>query len=207
VRDDFPPAIRRTLAARARHHCSNPDSDAPTSGPSSDEATAVNRGVAAHITAASKGGPRYDPTLSKTERSRAGNGIWLCRICATLIDCDVERFPEEVLRAWKQQREAEAQATMGRPRREPPVERVSQADRDLFQQFLGILPYEGSIRFIDETNMAGFALDPRRLRDLDDFFHSWRDAMHEFLDPVLESKRRHLSSLVRTYLGLIAVNT
>jgi len=31
------------------------------------------------------------------------NGIWLCRLCARLIDTDELRFPVELLRGWKQQ--------------------------------------------------------------------------------------------------------
>jgi hypothetical protein len=65
-----------------------------------DEAKALNLGVAAHITAASAGGPRYDATLSSEQRSAASNGIWLCQNCAKLIDNDGARFTTELLRAW-----------------------------------------------------------------------------------------------------------
>lgn len=55
--------------------------------------------------------------------------------------------------------------------------------------------------------MAGFPFDLERFSDLDRFHRYWRDAAHEFVDPVLESKKRQLYSLVRTYLAQIAVNT
>jgi hypothetical protein len=112
--DDFVDAIKRILAARSGHVCSNPECRVPTSGPQDDPAKAVNLGVAAHITAASPGGPRYDPELSSEERSAASNGVWLCQNCAKLIDNDVVRIAVEVLKKWKADAEAEAKARVGR---------------------------------------------------------------------------------------------
>jgi hypothetical protein len=64
-----------------------------------------NRGIwtgeAAHITAASPGGARYDATLSKEQRSHADNGIWLCLSCHTTVDADPAMYPVEMLRQWK----------------------------------------------------------------------------------------------------------
>src|SRR5690348_16032721 len=112
--DDFSEAMKRILASRAGHVCSRPECRAPTSGPQSDPSKAVNLGVAAHITAASPGGPRFDPDLSPEERSAASNGIWLCQNCAKLIDNDVIRFSVEVLRRWKADAEAEARDRIGK---------------------------------------------------------------------------------------------
>jgi hypothetical protein len=44
-------------------------------------------GIAAHIAAAAFGGPRYDATLTATQRSAAANGIWVCAIHGKWIDC------------------------------------------------------------------------------------------------------------------------
>jgi len=77
---------------------SRPDCRAPTSGPQGDPAKSVNVGVAAHITAASPGGPRYDPTFLTEKRGGPENGIWLCQTCAKLIDNDPARFTVEVLK-------------------------------------------------------------------------------------------------------------
>jgi hypothetical protein len=85
-----------------------------TSGPQEDLAKAVNLGVAAHITAASPGGARYDVELLPEERSGPGNGIWLCQNDAKLIDNDVARFTVDVLRKWKSDAEAEARSRVGR---------------------------------------------------------------------------------------------
>jgi hypothetical protein len=61
-----------------------------------------------HITAAALGGKRYDPSLTQEERRAASNGIWLCELCAKLIDTDEARFTVELLRGWKQDAEARA---------------------------------------------------------------------------------------------------
>jgi hypothetical protein len=67
----------------------------------SEEDKVINTGVAAHITAASSGGPRYDPRLSVEARKSPSNGIWLCQPCAKLIDSDSPKYTIELLRTWK----------------------------------------------------------------------------------------------------------
>jgi hypothetical protein len=101
MRDDFPADVKRTLAFRVSATCSNPDCQADTAGPQEDPSRAVNVGVAAHITGASADGPRYDPNLTPEQRSSAENGIWLCQNCAKLVDNDLTRYPEKILRVWK----------------------------------------------------------------------------------------------------------
>ena len=112
VRDEFPNAVKTVLAQRAAGRCSNPDCGAVTSGPGLDPDSAVNVGVAAHITAASRGGPRYDPALAPAERITALNGVWLCQTCAKLIDTDVTRYTLDVLRQWKTRAEGRAAAML-----------------------------------------------------------------------------------------------
>jgi len=112
--DDFSDGVKKALADRAGHHCSNPECRALTSGPQEDPTKAVNLGVAAHVTAASSGGPRYDPNLPPEDRSASSNGIWLCQNCAKLIDNDVARFSVEVMKKWKHDAEAEAKARVGK---------------------------------------------------------------------------------------------
>lgn len=62
-------------------------------------------GVASHITAASKGGPRYDPSMSPDERSSESNGIWTCQIHGKFIDDNPSKVTVEELRRWKYQHE------------------------------------------------------------------------------------------------------
>jgi tetratricopeptide (TPR) repeat protein len=112
-RDEFPDPIKRNLALRVNYRCSNPRCGAATSGPQVNSTSFLNVGVAAHITAASPGGPRYNPNISEGQRKSDRNGIWLCQVCAKLVDNDPERFPEEQLRNWKQQAESNAFSMIG----------------------------------------------------------------------------------------------
>jgi hypothetical protein len=93
MRDDFSEEVKRTVAARVGHLCSNPKCRAPTSGPQIDSSKALNVGVASHITAASPGGPRYDQALTPDQRKSADNALWLCQTCGKLVDNDKLRFP------------------------------------------------------------------------------------------------------------------
>jgi hypothetical protein len=61
--------------------------------------------VAAHITAAAVGGPRYDQKLLLDERRSPSNGIWLCQSCSKLVDNDELKYPVTLLRAWKENAE------------------------------------------------------------------------------------------------------
>jgi tetratricopeptide (TPR) repeat protein len=105
VRDDFRQAVKNVLAGRAANRCSNPACRTATSGPGLEPDTFSNVGVAAHITAASPGGARYDASLSREERSGAANGIWLCQTCAHLVDTDEAGYPVELLQWWKAEAE------------------------------------------------------------------------------------------------------
>jgi hypothetical protein len=108
MRDDFPKPVVETLAKRVGNRCSNPGCRKRTSGPHTDDNKALNVGVAAHITAASIGGPRPDPSMSSEDRKGIGNGIWLCRSCAKLVDNDETRYTRELLLQWKRDAEQEA---------------------------------------------------------------------------------------------------
>lgn len=115
ARDEFTLAVRRALAARVGWRCSNPDCRAATSGPVHDVTRASIVGVAAHITAAAKSGPRFDPVLSAQERRSILNGIWLCTTCAKKIDDDYLRYTSSLLRYWRMDAEHLADQEKGRP--------------------------------------------------------------------------------------------
>jgi hypothetical protein len=108
VRDNFPKPVVQTLAKRVGNCCSNPACHKRTSGPHTDDDKALNVGVAAHVTAASAGGPRYDPSMSSEDRKGIGNGVWLCQSCAKLVDNDESRYTGELLLRWKRDAEQEA---------------------------------------------------------------------------------------------------
>lgn len=117
TRDEFRKSVVARLASRAGHCCSNPDCRRPTSGPEATADGAVNIGVAAHISAAASGGPRFDPQLTPDQRSAATNGIWLCQSCAKLIDSDETRFMPTLLLGWKASAESRAQSYLQTPER------------------------------------------------------------------------------------------
>lgn len=106
MRDNFSLNVKRILASRAGHKCSVCLKS--TSGPGSDNDVAISDGIAAHITAASANGPRFDPSLSPEERRSPENGIWACTQHGREIDTDMFAFSVTVLRGLKRIREDSA---------------------------------------------------------------------------------------------------
>lgn len=101
-RDDFSESTKRTLAERVGWKCSFPKCNQSTVGPASnDTSKKINNGIAAHICAASRNGPRYDPLMTPEERKSIDNGIWMCRNHGNLIDADESNYTVEQLRQWK----------------------------------------------------------------------------------------------------------
>ena len=105
-RDDFTKNTKEKIAHRAAYLCSKPDCGIPTRGAASDGNSTISIGVAAHITAASPGGPRYDLRLTCAQRRHQSNGIWLCNNHARLIDSDESHFTVEDLLNWKRRAES-----------------------------------------------------------------------------------------------------
>ena len=115
MRDEFPRKDVETLAKRVGNRCSNPEHRSKSlSGPHTDPTKAVNIGVAAHIAAASEGGPRYDPAMTSKERQSIANAIWLCGNCHTIVDRDEVKYTVTVLRQWREDAEAYASAVLTR---------------------------------------------------------------------------------------------
>lgn len=106
-RDNFTAKTVEILAKRVGYLCSNPDCRKHTIGPNSQKDKVTLIGVAAHITAAAEGGPRYDETLSSEQRKDIDNGIWLCNNCSTLIDKDATKYTVDLLNYWKKEAEDE----------------------------------------------------------------------------------------------------
>jgi len=115
ARHEFSSAVKETLARRVGTLCSNPACAAPVFGPSGEPEKSANTGVAAHISAAAPGGPRYDAGLSEAGRKAAGNGIWLCQRCAKLADSDPATYTTALLRMWKSQAEDRARKAQENP--------------------------------------------------------------------------------------------
>ena len=108
-RDDFSTDTIRRAAERVGYRCSYPDCRNATVGASMESARKVsNIGVAAHICAAAKGGPRYDESMTPEERKGIDNCIWLCQTHAKLIDTDERTYTAELLHKWKDDAERDA---------------------------------------------------------------------------------------------------
>lgn len=80
-------------------------------------------------------------------------------------------------------------------------------DQGLFKRILKILPWNGSMRFIDHNNFAGFSFEGKALEDLWEFDDRDGDPVWEFVDPTLEVMRANLAQHVRKLIGLISRNT
>ncbi len=114
-RDGFPRPVVEALAKRAAYRCSGPTCRRPTSGPDESNSGVINIGVAAHIAAASLGGPRFDWRMSTAQRKSIENGIWLCQSCAKLVDSDTSQFTVAVLAQWKAEVDRVAKSEMLAP--------------------------------------------------------------------------------------------
>jgi len=107
MRDDFLKPTKEVLKKRAAFICSNPSCKIMTIAPSVESDEKIQYiGIAAHITAASVGGPRYDENMTIVERQSASNGIFLCCNCAEMIDKN-NGIDYEVtkLKEWKENHE------------------------------------------------------------------------------------------------------
>src|SRR5262245_39425954 len=128
ARDDFSRQTQDTLAKRVGVRCSNPSCRQLTTGPRSTSHHIINIGVAAHITAASAGGPRFDHSLAPQQRQSPENGVWLCQNCAKLVDNDPLRYPTQLLLDWKGEAEASALASLEGKAELPPTDLSAEID-------------------------------------------------------------------------------
>lgn len=122
-RDDFSPATIRKIKEMAGDVCSMPSCRVITGGSKKLRDNSFSIGVAAHICAASPGGPRYDLRMSKEERKSYENGIWLCQTHSRMIDVDPARFPVDQLNIWKEEAERWSMTNVGQ-------RLISQLDHD-----------------------------------------------------------------------------
>lgn len=115
-RDDFDRRTAENLAKRAAYICSNPGCRALTLSPSDVSSEKhIYIGKAAHITAASKNGPRYDSTLTSEQRRSIENAIFLCSSCADIIDRNNGLdFSVKQLKIWKSEHETWVRENLNR---------------------------------------------------------------------------------------------
>lgn len=104
---EFPQTVIDICCKRTAYICSNPTCRVNTIAPSDERKNKfIYIGNVAHISAASRGGPRYNSSLTKSERKDINNAIFLCVSCATMIDKNMGLdYPIEMLNEWKQSHE------------------------------------------------------------------------------------------------------
>lgn len=142
-RDGFSRVVIDALGKRVAYRCSNPACGVPTTGPHTTSDRYVNLGVASHISAAASGGPRFDNTLTPSQRSSIDNAVWLCQSCAKLVDNDESKYAVAVLTGWKVAAEAKAM-------------------RDIAGSYPEFLPQPASAKHVPIPRIGGLTYDHAR---------------------------------------------
>lgn len=201
MRDDFSAPVRRVLAERVAYRCSRPGCRAPTVAAALAPRQTASVGVAAHISAAAPGGPRFDASLLPEERSSANNGIWLCQTDSRLVDVDPARYSTDVLRSWKAAAEEAAASEIGRP-----VEfggrGLDVRERRDQRTWLRLAIY----RRLSQSNLTGGSRMRHLVRDLDRQYEEadiWSEVVHLREEDLLHWHEpiSVLTPATRLYLG------
>ncbi len=122
-RDDFTLRTKRVIASKVGYKCSMPNCRKSTLIPNSAHDDFLTLGDAAHISAASEGGPRYNPKITPEQRKHESNGIWLCKECAYIVDHDKEElYNTQTLLNFK--RYAEKKAKLESRNKEDDIEQI-----------------------------------------------------------------------------------
>jgi hypothetical protein len=164
---EFPPGVKRQLAAEAGHTCSNPHCLAPTDAEGETAEGVGTVGVAAHISGAAKDSPRWDERMEPGFRKSAGNGIWMCATHAREIDVDSPRFTVGLLHRWKRKARQRARNRRGRHQAPPEARALirhsgwvrAPSDKDVVRGFVVDFLNDTGARFV----WAELALDEIRM--------------------------------------------
>lgn len=154
LRDDFSPKTKQVLSDRVGGKCSYPGCGQVTTGPNLQDSTKkINTGVAAHITAAAKGGPRFDENLTSEQRCSIENGIWMCEYHARLIDADFSTYTTEQLKLWKNIAEAN-QYELQKLSQQNGGSTYSERDLSLLENITNIFNYDALQALVNEQFRA-----------------------------------------------------
>jgi len=197
MRDEFTEDVKRTIAQRVNYMCSR--CNATTTGPQIQTSKALNVGVAAHITAASPEGPRYDNSQTPEQRRHPDNAVWLCQTCAKLLDNDTARFTIETLREWKDKAEGRALASIGKTGAQDERTHIQARAASLIPD-LEILVSDGNTIYKDSIG------DPAQLDHLAEYqlrIEQWRERVGNFCDRELPRSGARTLALPKT--GLLRV--
>src|SRR4051812_45490025 len=99
---DFTGNTPEIIGARDGFRCSVPGCDQTTTGPGKGPSDVERIGVACHIFAAARNGPRGTGGLSATDRRSPMNGFWAWEHHGRQIDnYKGKNYPASTLLAWK----------------------------------------------------------------------------------------------------------
>ncbi|MCS6029404.1 MULTISPECIES: hypothetical protein [Klebsiella] len=196
-RDDFSTKTKQILSDRVGGRCSYPGCGQVTTGPNlHDPAKKVNTGVAAHITAAAKGGPRFDESLTSEQRSSIENGIWMCEYHGRLIDADFSTYTVEQLKSWKSLAEAN-QSELQKLSQQNGMQTYSERDLRLLETITDIFNYNALQALINEPFRAKVSRSV--LHPLDRLDSMNGNPAYSFNNYVLEQLRLDLVRKVQNF--------
>jgi hypothetical protein len=89
----------------------------------------------------------------------------------------------------------------------PPPPEVIDADRDLYRQFIELLPSDGTAMYLLQHHDFGGSFERHDLDDLRTFAIQWTAPEFEFLDEEIDKRRLDLIQKAGHLFELIAVNT
>lgn len=194
LRDNFSADTKRQLASSVGTACSI--CGRATHGPNDNFSGAINNGVAAHITAASPGGPRYDPNMTEEERKNFSNGIWVCPTHGSLIDKLPLEFSVADLQAYKLRAMQEQKRKLFEIIQNVVVNYQSR-DALVLEKYATILPYN----YLQELSNEPFgAYVSHSITDpLYKVLDAIDDPSYIFADQSLECVRNDLNVAVRDF--------
>lgn len=116
--DKFAPSVVREIGRKAMYFCANPECLRLT-GYENDNGRPRAIADAAHISPASAEGPKRPDNAAVLKKASfdptaASNGIWLCKLCHSLIDSNVSAYPAALLLEWRDQHATRLRNLMGK---------------------------------------------------------------------------------------------
>ena len=81
------------------------------------------------------------------------------------------------------------------------------SDRLLFTKFLEQFPYNSDMIYFLREYDVGDSFESKWLEEIDRFTQEWNDALHEFIDPTLEGKRKDFMLKLTSFKNELWSNT
>jgi len=81
------------------------------------------------------------------------------------------------------------------------------SDRLLFTKFLEQFPYDSDMIYFLREYDVGDSFPSKWLEEIDRFTQEWNDALHEFIDPTLEGKRKDFMLKLTSFKNELFSNT